>query len=91
MKREDIDGGTWKADDIPLVGQKKVDIDGFQFDYNRMVNMPHLLLMLIICADPSEKQKEVLDKFGVVFTDDTRRQFYPKVEEEKKDDKENDK
>lgn len=88
MKREDIDGGTWKADDIPEIGAKKVMIDGFQFDYNRLSNMPQLLLMLLICADPSEKQKEILDKFGVVFTDDTRRQFYPRVEEEKDEDKE---
>lgn len=87
MKREDIDGGTWKADNIPEIGAKKVDIDGFQFDYNRLTNMPQLLLMLLICADPSEKQKEILDKFGVVFTDDTRRQFYPRLKEKKDDDK----
>ena len=90
MKRQDIDGGTWDAQGVPEIGAKKVMIDGFQFDYNRMISMPNLLLMLLICADPSEKQKEILDKFGVVFTDDTRKQFYPRVEE-KKDEEENDK
>jgi len=81
MKREDFDGATFQ--NTYEIGSPKVKIDDFTFDKNRVSNSPFLMLMLLIVIDPNEKQKEVLDKFGVVFTDDFGKQIYPK--EDKKE------
>lgn len=84
MKRSDFESGQWDPQ-IPKIGAHKVQIDGFTFDYERTTSMPHLLLMLLICIDPTEKQKELLDKFGVVFTDDNGKRIYPRIEEDGED------
>lgn len=80
MKREDFESGQWKQDMI--IGGEKVEIDGFTFDKQRVANTPYLFLMLLLCIDPTEKQKEILNKFGVVFTDDNKKQLFPRENED---------
>ncbi len=82
MKKEDFEGPTWNAQ-YPEVGAEKVKIDGFTFDKNRVGTNPFMLIMLLIALDPTEKQKELLEKFDVVFTDDNKKQVFPKVDAEK--------
>lgn len=81
MKKEDFEGPTWDAQ-VPEIGTEKVKIDGFTFDKNRIISNPFMLLMLLIVMDPTEKQKELLEKFEVVFTDDNKKQVFPKVDVE---------
>lgn len=82
MKKEDFEGPTWDAQ-VPEIGTEKVKIDGFTFDKNRIISNPFMLLMLLIVMDPTEKQKELLEKFEVVFTDDNKKQVFPKIDVEK--------
>lgn len=84
MKRSDFESGQWSPE-IPKIGAHKVQIDGFTFDYERITSMPQLFLMLLICMDPTEKQKEMLEKFQVVFTDDNGKQVFPKVDDNAED------
>lgn len=82
MKKEDFEGPTWQPS-LMEIGAEKVKIDGFTFDKMRVSNAPHMLLMLLIAIDPTEKQKEILEKFEVVFTDDNKKQVFPKIDIEK--------
>jgi hypothetical protein len=68
-----------------ILGDEKVEIDGFVFWKNKAVSNPFFLMMTLICCDPTEKQKEVLDKFEVKLLDDEDNSFYPR--EEKKEEK----
>jgi len=84
MKREDFDGPTWQPTAMEI-GREKVKIDEFTFDKGRMSDPRNaaMLLMLLIAIDPTEKQKELLEKFEVVFTDDNKRRVFPKEDTDK--------
>ncbi|MCK4500702.1 hypothetical protein KAU11_09390 [Candidatus Babeliales bacterium] len=76
LKPEDINGKVWDNSGI-IIGAEKIKFDGFIFDKATVENNPILTMMLLICADPTEKQKELLDLIGVVLEDDNRKKFYP--------------
>lgn len=58
-----------------------IKIDGFEFDSEAMQNNPLMLLMSVICIDPTEKQKEFLDKLGVTLLDSKNKKVFPKETE----------
>jgi hypothetical protein len=71
--------------DGKLMTTKQVEVAGYKFDVEPMQNNPFLMLMALICIDPTEKQRELLEKMEVVFMDSNGKQMFPFVEEEKKE------
>ena len=65
-----------------IITGEKINIDGFEFDKEKVTANPLLTIMLIICSDPTEKQMEVLDKLEIRMLDDRGKQFYPRLPEE---------
>lgn len=63
---------------IYSIGAEKINFDGFSFDKNFVNNNLLATLMLIICIDPTEKQKELMNKIGVVFEDDNGKKVFPR-------------
>jgi hypothetical protein len=64
-----------------LVGQKVIDLDGFKFNEKILQSNLARLVMLFLTLDPTPKQKELLNKIGVVLLDDYGKQFFPQEEE----------
>lgn len=74
-----------------LLGAKKIKIDGFTFYQEKAKQNPFFMMMLLICCDPTEKQKELLDEFEIQLLDDEGKVFYPREEETLKEKKRYDK
>ena len=68
-----------------ILGDKKLDIDGFKFGEKSLQMNPARLAVLILAIDPTPKQKEVMKKLGIVLVDDFGKQFFPREETEEKE------
>ena len=55
------------------------ECNGFTFDSVALGENPALMLMCVICMDPTPIQEEFLSKAEVTFTDSKGKQIFPKV------------
>lgn len=76
IKREDFDGP--QLNKIYTIGDNKIEFDGFTFNKNNLTQNPLLALMAIIAIDPTEKQKELMNKLEIIFEDDFGKRVFPK-------------
>lgn len=74
------------SQDPIILGEAKIDIDGFTFGEKSLQMNPARLTMLLLCIDPTEKQKEIFKKLNVILYDDFGKQYYPREEENKPED-----
>jgi len=63
------------------LNEKMIEVNGFSFDAIARQENPFLMMMAVICIDPTDIQKELLEKAEVVFMDAKNKQIFPKVEE----------
>lgn len=68
-----------------VLNNKEIEVDGFIFDSAALQNNPFLMLMGLICIDPTEKQAELLRKADVTFTDAKGKQIFPPVVEDEEE------
>lgn len=73
-----INTDSLKQSNVYELGRDKIHIDGYTFDKQNVSNNPNLLFMLILCIDPTKKQKELLNKLEVRFEDDNGNIIFPK-------------
>lgn len=59
-----------------IIGEK-VEFDGFTFSKNTITSNPILLMMLVLCIDPTNKQKELMKKLEITFADDKGNIVFP--------------
>lgn len=81
IKKSELES-TFQSLPIIGAGTDRIKIDDFEFSKKTLSNQPMLTLMLLICIDPTEKQKELLEKLEVFFTDDNKKQVFPKEQEQ---------
>lgn len=72
--------------DGKIINEKKFEVGGFEFDSIALQNNPFLMMMALICIDPTPLQEELLEKAEVTFVDINNKQIFPKIEEEEFDD-----
>jgi hypothetical protein len=80
MIKKPEDDGIMDLSNLGKKG-KTIEVDGFKFDLS-LINDPVLLMFAMIAIDPTPLQKELLEKFEVVFTDVDGKQVFPRVEED---------
>ena len=71
-----------------IIGDKKIEIDGFTFGEKSLKANLARLTVLLMCIDPTPKQKEILEKLDIILLDDFNKQFFPRIEEKKEENKE---
>lgn len=71
--------------DGKIINEKIVEVDGFELDVMALQGNPFLMMMCLICLDPTPKQAELLRKAEVVFTDSKNKQMFPPLEEEEEE------
>ncbi len=59
---------------------EQIDIDGFKFNKAEWSSNTAMAFMLLITADPTEKQKEILKQMELTVLDDTGKKFFPREE-----------
>lgn len=69
--------------DTHIIGMEKIKIGKFEFSKEKVCGNPWFSVMLLICADPNEKQKELLKQMDVVIEDDLAQKFWPREEDVK--------
>jgi len=69
--------GNILGTDGKILASKTIEVDGYKFDLAQLQNNPFIMLMALICIDPTEKQKELLEKAEIVFKDADDKQMFP--------------
>jgi len=67
--------------DGKILNEKKFEVNGFEFDAIALQNNPFLMMMAVICIDPTPLQEEFLEKAEVTFVDINNKQIFPKLKE----------